>query len=110
LIAAPLAARRRAPAAGGRRRCLPALLAACLGVIAAPAPAASGSEPCDAIRSRIGRLSPGDGELLRTLAARQQECGFTAAEVYQAAHGDKPVPRHEEETHRRHHGHDDDEE
>jgi hypothetical protein len=63
-------------------------------------------ETCEQIRAKIGRLPPADHELLRSLAARQ-ECGFTAAEVYRAAYGDKPMPA--VEPHRqRHHKEDDD--
>ena len=70
-----------------------------------PAPA----EDCAAIRARIGVVPAADPVLLRTLAERR-DCAFTAAEVYRAAHGDKPpVPassRHEGRDH--HHHHDDD--
>ena len=68
-----------------------------------PAPA----EDCAAIRARIGVMPAADPVLLRTLAERR-DCAFTAAEVYRAAHGDKPPApvssRHEGRSHR----HDDD--
>ena len=60
-------------------------------------------EDCAAIRARIGVLPPADPALLRTLAERR-ECGFTAAEVYRAAHGDKPpAPATWQEGEQRHH-------
>lgn len=54
-------------------------------VLAADGPPAS----CEQIRSRIGVAPVADADLLRSLAARR-ECGFTAQEVYRAAHGDRP--------------------
>jgi hypothetical protein len=59
-------------------------------VLAAEAPLAS----CEQIRSQIGVAPVADADLLRSLAARR-ECGFTAREVYRAAHGDRPWPRSE---------------
>jgi len=64
------------------------------------------NETCEQIRAKIGRLPPADHELLRSLAARQ-ECRFTAAEVYRAAYGDKPMPAVELHP-QRHHREDDD--
>jgi hypothetical protein len=63
---------------------------------------------CDAIRARIGVVPLADSELLRTLASRQ-DCAFTAAEVYRAAYGDRPLPPPEprSNSHRRHHDDDD---
>ncbi|MBI5785487.1 MAG: hypothetical protein HZA64_08530 [Rhodocyclales bacterium] len=46
---------------------------------------------CTQIRAAIGVLQPANPELLRSLAARK-DCGFTSAEVYQAAYGDRPLP------------------
>jgi hypothetical protein len=78
-------------------------------VLAFPAAGAAADLPqatCEEIRTKIGELPPADPELLRALAARR-ECGFTAAQVYRAAYGDKPMPmekpgrrhRHEHEDH-----------
>jgi hypothetical protein len=43
--------------------------------------------------------------LLREIAARK-DCAFTAAEVYRAAYGDRPLPPEDREQRR--HRHDDD--
>lgn len=76
---------------------------ACLGVsawmllISCPAEAlAAEAQPasCEKIRSQIGVVPQADADFLRTLAARK-DCGFTAQEVYRAAHGDGPWPRNE---------------
>lgn len=73
-----------------------------------PLPAADEpAESCDAIRARIGVAPLADPDLLRSLAARQ-DCAFTAAEVYRAAYGDRPLPPPEERGQRRHHHDDDD--
>lgn len=79
------------------------LIMASLSSLAADAPA----EACDAIRARIGVAPLADPELLRTLAARQ-DCAFTAAEVYRAAYGDRPLPPPEERRQYRHRHDDDD--
>lgn len=50
---------------------------------------------CAEIRSRLGAAPQADPALLRTLALRK-ECGFTSAEVYQAAYGDRPLPPQED--------------
>jgi hypothetical protein len=92
------------------RRLAPALIAACLAALAVPAAAAQDAAACDVIRARIGQLPPADPELLRTLALRK-ECRFTAAEVYRAAYGDKPMPKYDESRWRhrqRHRERDDD--
>lgn len=106
---AALAASRSGPAGGMIRRLSPALFAACLAALAMPAAAAQQVETCDAVRAKIGRLPPADGDLLRTLALRK-ECRFTAAEVYRAAYGDKPMPKYDESRWReqRREGDDDD--
>lgn len=77
------------------KHCLAGLLvlAWVVPVLAVP-PGAPEVESCAAIRARIGVAPQADGDLLRTLAARQ-DCGFSAQEVYRAAHGDRPWPRHE---------------
>jgi hypothetical protein len=81
------------------------LAAATLLAGASAAAAEPGGETCAAIRQRIDQGPPGDADLLRTLAVRG-DCRFAAAEVYRAAHGDKPMPR--EAPRRRHrHEHDD---
>lgn len=68
-----------------------ALLVASGGLCAAqPAP----EQSCVQIRATIGVLQPANPELLRTLAMRK-DCGFTSAEVYQAAYGDRPLPPQE---------------
>lgn len=78
----------------GSQRGLPRLLVAgsmMLSAVAAAAPTPPAVESCEAIRAKIGRLPASDGDLLRSLAERQEECRFTPAEVYRAAHGDKPM-------------------
>ena len=83
-----------------------------VGVHAAEVPAPS----CDEIRlqiaAQIGLLPTVNTDLLRNIGLNQQ-CQFTAAEVYRGAYGDKPLPveaprarykRHED----RHDRHDDD--
>lgn len=76
--------------------CRTSLLAGALlvagGSLSAAAPAPERS--CAEIRATIGMLQPADPELLRTLAVRK-DCGFTSAEVYQAAYGDRPLPPQE---------------
>ncbi len=53
------------------------------------------AESCEPIRARIkaqvGVLPKPDTDLLQKLGARP-ECRFSAAEVYRAAYGDKPMP------------------
>ncbi len=57
------------------------------------------AEPCEKIREQIkaqsGLLSKPDTDLLQKISARS-ECLFTAAEVYRAAYGDKPLPKPEQ--------------
>lgn len=68
-----------------------ALLAASGSLFAAvPEPERS----CEEIRADIGVLQPANPELLRSIAMRK-DCGFTSAEVYQAAYGDRPLPPQE---------------
>jgi hypothetical protein len=50
---------------------------------------------CAELRGRIGAAPQADPVLLRALAMRK-ECGFTSAEVYQAAYGDRPLPPQED--------------
>jgi hypothetical protein len=72
--------------------------------------AAAGAQSCQQLREQIraqtGILSKPDTELLQKLGARP-ECRFSAAEVYRAAYGDKPLPRKEAGSHRTH-DHDED--
>jgi hypothetical protein len=83
------------------------VVVALLAVLAVPALAADPqSETCEQIRARIGQPPLADPDLLRSLSART-DCRFTAAEVYRAAYGDKPLPK--DQPHYRHdHRHDDD--
>jgi hypothetical protein len=53
------------------------------------------------IQAQTGILPKPDTELLQKLGARP-ECRFSAAEVYRAAYGDKPLPRKDARTHRKH--------
>ncbi len=71
------------------------------------ASAAPEIQNCDEIRARIGVLPPPDAELLRTLALRR-ECGFTSADFYRAAYGDRPPAplREQGRAARHHHRHD----
>jgi hypothetical protein len=90
-------------------RALPVLWSAllpALALAAEPAVTSSPPEDCAAIRARIGVMPAADPVLLRTLAERR-DCAFTAAEVYRAAHGDKPPAPADwrDGEHRRHHGH-----
>jgi hypothetical protein len=66
------------------------------------------AESCEQIREQIraqsGLLPRADTALLQKLSARS-ECRFTAAEVYRAAYGDKPLPKTEQRGHQS--GHDD---
>ena len=76
----------------------------CAGAAEVPAPS------CEHLRTRIqaqtGILPKPDTDLLQTLGSRP-ECGFSAAEAYRAAYGDKPLPKNEVRSHRKH-DHDDD--
>jgi hypothetical protein len=58
------------------------------------------------IQTQTGILPKPDTDLLQKLGARP-ECRFSAAEVYRAAYGDKPLPKKEARTYRKH-DHDDD--
>lgn len=81
------------------------LLAALVTASAAAHAAEAAPETCEQVRAQIGVLPPGDADLLRRLAARTNECGFSSADFYKAAYGDRPPAR---ETHRAHHRHHDD--
>ncbi len=87
------------------------MLIALIAPIAANAAATDAeAESCEQVRARIGVAPLADHDLLRTLALRQ-ECKFTAAEVYRAAYGDKPLPQEhhaQRQQRRRHDDHDDD--
>ena len=81
-------------------------LAGLLGLVAFGANAnAAGAPSCQNLREQIqaqtGILPKPDTELLQKLGARP-ECRFSAAEVYRAAYGDKPLPRKNARTHRKH--------
>lgn len=83
-----------------------------LGLLALNAHAAPPEvESCAQIREQIaaqtGLLPKPDTVLLEKLGS-QQECRFTAAEVYRAAYGDKPLPPREMREGRYRHGDDDD--
>jgi hypothetical protein len=60
---------------------------------------------CEQIREQIqaqtGVLPKTNTELLQLLSTRQ-DCGFSAEEVYRAAYGDKPLPKPETRSHRKH--------
>ena len=76
------------------RKCI--LMLGLLGLAFTNANAASiHVDSCEQIRSRIeaqvGVLPKADTDLLQKLGA-QPECRFSAAEVYRAAYGDKPMP------------------
>ena len=75
-------------------------------LLANAAAADAQTENCAQIRERIGVPPLADHDLLRTLALRK-DCGFTAAEVYRTAYGDKPPPRGNHQP-RHHHDGDDD--
>lgn len=83
-------------------------MVACLMLLSVPAHAADSSgDSCDVIRARIGVAPLADPDLLRTLAARR-DCAFTAAEVYRAAYGDRPLPPPEPHGSRSRHQDDED--
>lgn len=67
------------------------------------------AESCEQIREQIkaqtGLLPKADTGLLQKLSMRS-ECRFSAAEVYRAAYGDKPLPKTEQRG--RQSSHDDD--
>lgn len=73
-----------------------------MGVHAAEVPAPT----CDEIRlqiaAQIGLLPKVNTDLLRTIGLNQQ-CQFTAAEVYRGAYGDKPLPVEEPREHYKKH-------
>lgn len=59
------------------------------------------------IKAQTGLLPKPDTVLLEKLGAHQ-ECGFSSAEVYRAAYGDKPLPPKETRDGRYRHGDEDD--
>jgi hypothetical protein len=67
------------------------------------------AESCEQIRAQIkaqtGDLPKPEIAMLEKLGARS-ECRFSAAEVYRAAYGDKPMPQKERRAN--HHDDDDD--
>ncbi len=82
-----------------------------LGLIALSANLAQAqAESCENIREQIkaqsGLLPKSDTNLLQKLSARS-ECRFTAAEVYRAAYGDKPLPKSTQPVHGGRHDDDD---
>jgi len=82
-----------------------------LSLVAFHAAAAEAQPPtCEQLRERIqsqaGVSSKVNIELLQRLSGRQ-DCRFSAAEIYRAAYGDRPMPKRESRSHRKH-DHDDD--
>jgi hypothetical protein len=73
---------------------------------AAEAPAPDCERLREQIRAQTGILPKPDTDLLQKLGSRP-ECRFSAAEVYRAAYGDKPLPKKEARSYRKH-DHDDD--
>lgn len=73
-----------------------AVLPAVLVLFAVPAMAEPPAEACDQIRieiqSKRGIPDQVDTVLLKKIADRT-DCRFSAAEVFRAAHGDKPIPQ-----------------
>lgn len=73
--------------------------------------AAAQSETCVQIRAQInaqtGILPKPDTAMLEKLG-NHQECRFSAAEVYRAAYGDKPMPKNDRSERRGKHRYDDD--
>lgn len=63
------------------------------------------AQTCTQLREQIqmqtGILPKANTELLQKISARQ-ECRFSAAEVYWAAYGNKPLPSQEPRSHRKH--------
>jgi hypothetical protein len=87
----------------------PLLLLAVLGAPGTALAAENPPETCDQVRAQIGVLPPGDPDLLRRLAARNKECGFSSTDFYKAAYGDRPPARESHHSHHhRHHDDDDD--
>lgn len=77
------------------RKQFPAI--ALVAVVALAASAANAqAQTCDQIREQIetrtGVLPAVNVSLLQNISARQ-DCRFSAAEVYRAAYGDKPLPK-----------------
>ena len=67
------------------------------------------AETCEQLKLRIqaqvGILTKTDTGLLQSLSGRQ-ECRFSAAEIYRAAYGDKPIPAQGRRSHQKHDDHD----
>jgi hypothetical protein len=90
-------------------RSLPAFGFLCLASLcanAAEVQAPSCARLREQIQAQTGILPKPDTDLLQKLGSRP-ECRFSAEEVYRAAYGDKPLPRKDART-RRKHDHDDD--
>ena len=90
------------------RKCI--LIIGLLGlVVTNTSSAGSQTESCDQIRTLIkaqtGILPKPNAELLQKLA--RPECRFSAAEVYRAAYGYKPMPNNDAALHRTRRDHDD---
>lgn len=77
-----------------------------LNVSAAEAQAESCEQIREHIKTQTGLFLKADTDLLQKLSARP-ECRFSAAEVYRAAYGDKPLPKTEQRGHQRRHDDDD---
>jgi hypothetical protein len=84
------------------------LIALCASAAQAATPAVVQSETCVQIRTQInaqtGILPRPDTAMLEKIGTHP-ECRFSAAEVYRAAYGDKPMPKND---HRGKHRDDDD--
>ena len=78
-----------------------------LGAQAADLPTPSCDEIRVQIRAQTGLLPQANIDLLRSIGLNQQ-CQFTAAEVYRGAYGDKPLPVQAPRDPHRSHDHDDD--
>ncbi|MEI8168579.1 MAG: hypothetical protein WCG50_02815 [Rhodoferax sp.] len=78
-----------------------------LGAQAADVPAPTCDEIRVQIQAQTGLLPQANIDLLRTIGLNQQ-CQFSAAEVYRGAYGDKPLPVQAPRAPHRSHDHDDD--
>jgi hypothetical protein len=77
-----------------------------LNAVAAEAQAESCEQIREQIKAQTGLLPKADTDLLQKLSARS-ECRFSAAEVYRAAYGDKPLPKTEQRGRQSKHDDDD---
>lgn len=84
----------------------------CAGAVQAATVTAAPADACAQIKARIaartGLPQKPDTDLLRQIGTHH-ECGFSTAEAYRAAFGDRPLPKDEpRQRHRKHHDDDDD--